>query len=155
MIAEVLDGLAKNGEGGNATVEAAVRAKAMALCAKFPIYSQGHYLAIWKLPVMGRITRARRLSLFSCSIRNSADAGNPAQQTHRYGTTYTLGRTAMPTKSKIRTLILQEIDLVAGGTSLSPGQLARGRATIKGTDGSSPEESASFLGKFIRGLIKL
>ncbi len=39
MIAEVLDGLAKNGEGGNATVEAAVRAKAMGLCAKFPIYS--------------------------------------------------------------------------------------------------------------------
>jgi glycine hydroxymethyltransferase len=39
LIAEVLDGLAKNGEGGNATVEAAVRAKAMALCAKFPIYS--------------------------------------------------------------------------------------------------------------------
>ena len=39
LIAEVLEGLAKNGEGGNATVEAAVRAKAMALCAKFPIYS--------------------------------------------------------------------------------------------------------------------
>jgi hypothetical protein len=92
---------------------------------------------------------------FSCSVRNSADAGNPAQQTHRYGTTYTLGRTTMPTKSEICTLSLQEIDLVAGGTSLSPEQLARGRATIKGTDGSSPEESASFLGKFIRGLIKL
>lgn len=61
----------------------------------------------------------------------------------------------MPTKSEICTLSLQEIDLVAGGTSLSPEQLARGRATIKGTDGSSPEESTSFLGKFIRGLIKL
>ncbi|MCB1484105.1 MAG: serine hydroxymethyltransferase, partial [Hyphomicrobiaceae bacterium] len=39
LIAEVLDGLAKNGEAGNAAVEAAVRAKAIALCAKFPIYS--------------------------------------------------------------------------------------------------------------------
>ena len=39
LIAEVLDGLAKNGEAGNAAVEAAVKAKAIALCAKYPIYS--------------------------------------------------------------------------------------------------------------------
>lgn len=61
----------------------------------------------------------------------------------------------MPTKSEFRPLSLQEIDIVAGGASLSPEQLAHGRAIIKGTDGSSPDESASFLGKFIRGLIKL
>ena len=39
MIAEVLDGLAKNGEAGNADVEAKVRAQAIALCDRFPIYS--------------------------------------------------------------------------------------------------------------------
>jgi glycine hydroxymethyltransferase len=37
-IVEVLDGLAKNGEDGNAEVEAAVRAKVQALCDRFPIY---------------------------------------------------------------------------------------------------------------------
>lgn len=61
----------------------------------------------------------------------------------------------MPTKSQICTLSFQETDLVAGGVSLTPEQLAHGRAIIKGTDGSSPEDSASFLGKFIQGLIKL
>jgi glycine hydroxymethyltransferase len=39
MIVEVLDGLAQNGEAGNATVEAKVKAEAMALCARFPIYN--------------------------------------------------------------------------------------------------------------------
>ena len=39
MIAEVLDGLAKNGEEGNAAVEAKVKAEAIALCDRFPIYS--------------------------------------------------------------------------------------------------------------------
>ncbi|HEX5599529.1 MAG: serine hydroxymethyltransferase [Pseudomonadota bacterium] len=39
MIAEVLDGLAKNGEEGNAAVEARVREEAIALCRKFPIYT--------------------------------------------------------------------------------------------------------------------
>ncbi len=39
LIAEVLDGLAKNGEAGNGAVEAAVKSKAIALCAKFPIYT--------------------------------------------------------------------------------------------------------------------
>ncbi len=39
LIAEVLDGLAKNGEAGNGAVEAAVKAKAISLCAKFPIYT--------------------------------------------------------------------------------------------------------------------
>ena len=39
LIAEVLDGLTKNGEDGNAEVEAKVRAKAIALCDRFPIYS--------------------------------------------------------------------------------------------------------------------
>lgn len=38
MIAEVLDGLAKNGEGGNAAIEAKVKAEAIKLCERFPIY---------------------------------------------------------------------------------------------------------------------
>jgi glycine hydroxymethyltransferase len=38
LIAEVLDGLARNGDEGNAAVEAAVKEKAMALCRRFPIY---------------------------------------------------------------------------------------------------------------------
>jgi glycine hydroxymethyltransferase len=37
-IVEVVDGLAANGEDGNAAVEAAVRAKVQALCDRFPIY---------------------------------------------------------------------------------------------------------------------
>jgi len=37
-IVEVVDGLAANGEDGNAEVEAAVRAKVQALCAQFPMY---------------------------------------------------------------------------------------------------------------------
>jgi glycine hydroxymethyltransferase len=39
MISEVLGGLAKNGEEGNADVEAKVRAEAIALCDRFPIYA--------------------------------------------------------------------------------------------------------------------
>jgi glycine hydroxymethyltransferase len=39
MISEVLDGLAKNGEEGNSDVEAKVRAEAIALCDRFPIYA--------------------------------------------------------------------------------------------------------------------
>jgi len=39
MIADVLDGLAKNGEEGNAAVEARVREEAIELCRKFPIYN--------------------------------------------------------------------------------------------------------------------
>jgi glycine hydroxymethyltransferase len=38
MIVEVLDGLAKNGEDGNAKVEAKVKAEVTALCERFPIY---------------------------------------------------------------------------------------------------------------------
>lgn len=38
MIIEVIDGIAANGEEGNGEVEAAVKAKAQALCARFPIY---------------------------------------------------------------------------------------------------------------------
>ena len=38
MIAEVLDGLAKNGEAGNGAVEAKIKAEATALCRRFPIY---------------------------------------------------------------------------------------------------------------------
>ena len=38
MIAEVLDGLARNGEAGNAAVEAKVKDEAIALCRRFPIY---------------------------------------------------------------------------------------------------------------------
>jgi glycine hydroxymethyltransferase len=40
MIAEVLDGLAANGEN-NGAVEAAVRRKVATLCARFPIYTEG------------------------------------------------------------------------------------------------------------------
>ncbi|MGR3616816.1 MAG: serine hydroxymethyltransferase [Paracoccaceae bacterium] len=39
MIIEVVDGLAANGEEGNADVEAAVRGKVAELCARFPLYS--------------------------------------------------------------------------------------------------------------------
>lgn len=39
MACEVLDGLAANGEDGNGAVEAAVRLKVEALCARFPIYA--------------------------------------------------------------------------------------------------------------------
>jgi glycine hydroxymethyltransferase len=38
MIVDVLDGLAKNGDAGDAQVEHAVRERAMALCSRFPIY---------------------------------------------------------------------------------------------------------------------
>jgi glycine hydroxymethyltransferase len=39
LIAEVLDGLAANGEAGNAQVEAEVKAEAIALTRRFPIYA--------------------------------------------------------------------------------------------------------------------
>jgi glycine hydroxymethyltransferase len=39
LIIEVLDGLARNGEAGNAKVEGAVKKKVLALTKKFPIYS--------------------------------------------------------------------------------------------------------------------
>ena len=38
MLVEVLDGLAANGEEGNAKVEAKVKAEAIELCRRFPIY---------------------------------------------------------------------------------------------------------------------
>jgi glycine hydroxymethyltransferase len=38
LIVEVVDGLAANGEEGNAAVEASVKAKVLELCGKFPIY---------------------------------------------------------------------------------------------------------------------
>ncbi len=38
LVAEVLDGLATDSEAGNGGIEAAVRAKVEALCARFPIY---------------------------------------------------------------------------------------------------------------------
>ncbi len=38
MIIEVVDGIAANGEDNNGAVETAVKAKAQALCARFPIY---------------------------------------------------------------------------------------------------------------------
>jgi glycine hydroxymethyltransferase len=41
MIAEVLDGLVANGPDGNRAIEAAVRRKVGALCARFPIYPEG------------------------------------------------------------------------------------------------------------------
>jgi glycine hydroxymethyltransferase len=39
LMAEVLDGLAANGEAGNAKVEAKVKAEAIALTQRFPIYA--------------------------------------------------------------------------------------------------------------------
>jgi glycine hydroxymethyltransferase len=39
MMAEVLDGLARSGEAGNAGVEARIRSEAIALCRRFPIYA--------------------------------------------------------------------------------------------------------------------
>jgi glycine hydroxymethyltransferase len=39
LIAQVVDGLAVNGEGGNAEVEGQVRAEVLALTARFPIYT--------------------------------------------------------------------------------------------------------------------
>jgi len=41
MIADVLDGLAKYGEAGDAQIEANVRERVHALCARFPIYPEG------------------------------------------------------------------------------------------------------------------
>jgi glycine hydroxymethyltransferase len=38
LIVDVVDGLAANGEAGNAEVEASVRARVKALCDRFPIY---------------------------------------------------------------------------------------------------------------------
>jgi glycine hydroxymethyltransferase len=38
LIADVLDGIAKNGPDGDAQVEAQVRGKVRALCERFPIY---------------------------------------------------------------------------------------------------------------------
>jgi len=38
VITEVLDGLAKNGDEGNAAVEADVKKRAVELCGRFPIY---------------------------------------------------------------------------------------------------------------------
>ena len=39
LLAEVVDGLAANGEAGNAKVEARVKEEAIALCRRFPIYA--------------------------------------------------------------------------------------------------------------------
>lgn len=39
MIAEVLEGLSRNGEAGNGAVESKIKAEATALCRRFPIYS--------------------------------------------------------------------------------------------------------------------
>jgi glycine hydroxymethyltransferase len=41
MIADVLEGVRANGEGGDNRVEGEVKARVRALCARFPIY-QGH-----------------------------------------------------------------------------------------------------------------
>ena len=43
LIAEVVDGLRKNGEAGDAQVEASVQARVEELCARFPIYEGLHY----------------------------------------------------------------------------------------------------------------
>jgi glycine hydroxymethyltransferase len=41
MVADVLDGLRKNGEQGDAQIEANVRERVRALCERFPIYPEG------------------------------------------------------------------------------------------------------------------
>ncbi len=41
MIADVLEGLRQQGEGGDPAAEAQVRARVLALCARFPIYPEG------------------------------------------------------------------------------------------------------------------
>ena len=41
MIAEVVEGLSRNGEEGDGQVEMAVKERAMALCSRFPVYPQG------------------------------------------------------------------------------------------------------------------
>lgn len=64
-------------------------------------------------------------------------------------------RKPMQPDTEMIALTPEQVDCVAGGTSLSPEQLARGRATIKGTNGTSPEDAAGFLGKFIMGLVRL
>jgi len=43
LIAEVVDGLRKNGEAGDAQVEASVLGRVQELCAQFPIYQGLHY----------------------------------------------------------------------------------------------------------------
>ena len=40
MIADVLDGLRKNGEAGDGQIENAVRQRVSALCHRFPIYPE-------------------------------------------------------------------------------------------------------------------
>jgi glycine hydroxymethyltransferase len=40
MIAEVVEGLRRNGEAGDGQVEAAVRSRVESLCARFPIYQE-------------------------------------------------------------------------------------------------------------------
>jgi len=61
----------------------------------------------------------------------------------------------MKRDTKVKALTLEEIERVAGGTSISPESLAKARATIKGRDGTSPEGSASFLWKALNGLVRL
>ncbi|MDU9005250.1 serine hydroxymethyltransferase [Sedimentitalea todarodis] len=39
MIVEIIDGLAANGDDGNGEIEASVKAKVAALCAKYPLYA--------------------------------------------------------------------------------------------------------------------
>jgi len=41
MVADVLDGLRKNGEAGDGQIEANVKERVAALCARFPIYAEG------------------------------------------------------------------------------------------------------------------
>jgi glycine hydroxymethyltransferase len=41
MVADVLEGLRKNGEAGDAQIEANVKERVAALCARFPIYAEG------------------------------------------------------------------------------------------------------------------
>ena len=40
MVADVLEGLRKNGEQGDAQIEANVRERVRALCERFPIYPE-------------------------------------------------------------------------------------------------------------------
>jgi hypothetical protein len=64
-------------------------------------------------------------------------------------------RRPMKRDTEIKALTPQQIECVAGGTSISPESLAKARATIKGRDGTSPEGAAAFLWKALNGLVRL
>ena len=57
--------------------------------------------------------------------------------------------------TEMKGLAPEDIQLVAGGSSISPESLQRARATIRGKDGTTPENAAEFLWKALNGLLRL